>query len=243
MSKSKRNVVDPAHIIATYGADTARLFMLSDSPPERDLEWTESGIDGAWRYVNRLWRLAAHPALPLPPVGADKPKSITGKALAARSLIHRSIAHVDDDLERFQFNKAVARIREMTNALGEFNGSDKDGDGAAWVLREGLETAALLIGPMMPHLAEEVWSILGHSTLLAQSAWPKADPSLLVDDTVTIAIQVNGKLRATLDMPKDSPSETVEALALQQPQVISILAGKPPRKVVVVPNRIVNVVA
>jgi len=243
MSKSKRNVVDPAHIIATYGADTARLFMLSDSPPERDLEWTEAGIDGAWRYVNRLWRLAAQPSIPLPPTGSPKPDTISGKALSTRQLIHRAIAHVDDDLEKFQFNKAVARIREMTNALGEFNGTDKDGDGASWVLREGLETAALLIGPMMPHLAEELWTILGQNGLLAEATWPKADPTLLVDDTVTIAIQVNGKLRATLQLPKDTPSETAQALALEHPQISSFLDGKPPRKVVVVPNRIVNVVA
>ena len=243
MSKSKRNVVDPAHIIATYGADTARLFMLSDSPPERDLEWTEAGIDGAWRYVNRLWRLAANPAVPLPPANSPQPAAFSGRAATVRPLIHRAIAQVDDDLERFQFNKAVARIREMTNALGEFNGGPSDGEGAAWVLREGLEAAALLIGPLMPHLAEELWSILGHDRLLALTPWPKADPALLVDDTVTIAVQVNGKLRATIQLPKDSPPETTEALALQQPQIVALLAGKQPRKVVVVPNRIVNVVA
>ena len=243
MSKSKRNVVDPAHIIATYGADTARLFMLSDSPPERDLEWTDAGIDGAWRYVNRLWRLAAQSPIALAAKDAPQPAGITGRALTARQLVHRTIVHVDDDLERFQFNKAVARIRELTNALGEFNGSDKDGDGADWVLREGLETAARLIGPMMPHLAEEIWAMLGHQDLLAQTAWPKADPTLLEDDTVTIAIQVNGKLRATIQMAKDSPAAAVEAEALQQPTVQAQLNGKPPRKVVVVPNRIVNVVA
>ena len=243
MSKSKRNVVDPAHIISTYGADTARLFMLSDSPPERDLEWTEAGIDGAWRYVNRLWRLAAISPIPLAAVGSPQPDSISGRALSTRQLIHRTIAHVDDDLERFQFNKAVARVREMTNALGEFNGSDKDGDGAAWVLREGLEVAARLIGPMMPHLAEELWNLLGQNGLLAQTPWPKADPALLEDETVTVAVQVNGKLRATIQLPKDTPAETAEATALAQPAIISILAGKPPRKVVVVPNRIVNVVA
>ena len=243
MSKSKRNVVDPAHIIATYGADTARLFMLSDSPPERDLEWTDSGIDGAWRYVNRLWRLAAQPAIPLAAKDSPKPESFSGRALAARQLIHRAIAQVDEDLDKFQFNKAVARIREMTNALGEFNGSDKDGDGAAWVLREGLEATAILIGPMMPHLAEELWSLLGNRSLLVETPWPEADPALLVDDTVTIAIQVNGKLRATIQLPKDAPANTVEALALEQPQVIAFLDGKAPRKVVVVPNRIVNVVA
>ena len=243
MSKSKRNTVDPAHIIATYGADTARLFMLSDSPPERDLEWTESGIDGAWRYVNRLWRLAALSALPLPPKGTPQPASITGRALAVRSAIHRTIAHVDGDLLQFQFNKAVARIRELTNALGEFNGSDQDGDGAAWVLREGLEAVALLVGPMMPHLAEEMWALLGGRGLLAQAAWPSHDPALLVDDTVTLAVQVNGKLRGTVQVAKDAPQDVVQALALALPSVVAQLDGKPPRKVVVVPNRIVNVVA
>ena len=127
--------------------------------------------------------------------------------------------------------------------MGEFNGSDKDGDGAAWVLREGLEATAILIGPMMPHLAEELWSLLGNRSLLVETPWPEADPALLVDDTVTIAIQVNGKLRATIQLPKDAPANTVEALALEQPQVIAFLDGKAPRKVVVVPNRIVNVVA
>ena len=241
MSKSKRNVVDPAHIIATYGADTARLFMLSDSPPERDLEWTESGVDGAWRYVNRLWRLAVDPALPLPPIGSPVPE-IAGRALELRRLIHRTIALVDDDLARFHFNKAVARIREMTNALSDLGGKD-DGAGAAWVLREGLETAALLIGPMMPHLAEEMWQALGHDRLLCQSEWPSADPALLVENSVTIGVQVNGKLRGTLDLAKDTPNAEVEALALALPHVVTALGGKPPRKVVVVPNRIVNVVA
>ncbi|CAA7621211.1 leucine--tRNA ligase [Magnetospirillum sp. SS-4] len=236
MSKSKKNVVDPAGIIDGYGADTARLFMLSDSPPERDLDWTESGIDGAWRYVNRLWRMTA--AAGLPARGAAMP-DLGAEAFKVRRLVHRTIAQVGDDLERFHFNKAVARIREMTNGLAELDAAQAD---HAWVLREGLEAAARLIGPMMPHLAEEMWAMLGGDGLLADAAWPAAEPALLVDDSVTVAVQVNGKLRATIELPKDADSAVAERTALAQPQVISAMSGKPARKVVVVPNRIVNVV-
>ncbi|WP_142849194.1 leucine--tRNA ligase [Telmatospirillum sp. J64-1] len=239
MSKSKKNVVDPAHIIDTYGADTARLFMLSDSPPERDLDWTEAGIDGAWRYVNRLWRMVAQPSLELPPVGSVQPASLGKAADKVHRLSHKATVAVAEDLERFHFNKAVARIRELTNALGEL---PQDEDGAAWVLREGLETVVRLIGPMMPHLAEELWSMLGHQTLLAQTPWPEADPALLVEDSVTIAVQVNGKLRGTIDLPKDVDQKTAQDAALALPAVQSVIEGKTLRKVVVVPNRIVNVV-
>jgi len=239
MSKSKKNVVDPAGIIDNYGADTARLFMLSDSPPDRDLDWTEAGIDGAWRYVNRLWRITA--TADLPPVGAPMPE--LGEAAAkVRRLVHRTIAQVGEDLDRFHFNKAVARIREMTNTLGELGSAAADSD-AAWVLREGLEVTARLIGPMLPHLAEEMWSLLGRDGLIAETAWPEAEPSLLVEDSVTVAVQVNGKLRATITLPKNADPALAESTALAQPGVVTALAGKPPRKVVVVPNRIVNVVA
>jgi leucyl-tRNA synthetase len=236
MSKSKKNVVDPAGIIDTYGADTARLFMLSDSPPERDLDWTEAGIDGAWRYVNRLWRMVV--AAELPAAGTPMPE-LSPAVAKVRRLVHKTIAQVGDDLERFHFNKAVARIREMTNGLGELSAGQPD---AGWVLREGLEAAAKLVGPMMPHLAEEMWQALGGSGLLAEAAWPEADPALLVEDSVTVAVQVNGKLRATIELPKDVDAATAEQTALAQPQVISAMSGKPARKVVVVPNRIVNVV-
>ena len=236
MSKSKKNVVDPAGIIDGYGADTARLFMLSDSPPERDLDWTEAGIDGAWRYVNRLWRMVA--AAELPAIGTPMPE-LGPEVTKARRLVHKTIALVGEDLERFHFNKAVARIREMTNGLGEL---PMDKAGAGWVLREGLEAAARLIGPMMPHLAEEMWAALGGAGLLAEAPWPIADTALLVEDTVTVAVQVNGKLRATIDLPLDADSALAEQTALAQPQVISAMSGKPARKVVVVPNRIVNVV-
>jgi leucyl-tRNA synthetase len=239
MSKSKKNVVDPAGIIDIYGADTARLFMLSDSPPDRDLDWTEAGVDGAYRYINRLWRMVAEPALPLPPAGAPIPAEIGAAAHAVRQQTHRTIVQVADDLERFHFNKAVARIRELSNTLAELPAGEA---GAAWTLREGLETVVRLIGPMMPHLGEELWQSLGHTALLVDTAWPIADPDLLVEETVTLAVQVNGKLRGTLQLARDVDAATAESAALALAPVAALLSGKLPRKVIVVPNRIVNVV-
>ncbi|HIE20782.1 MAG TPA: leucine--tRNA ligase, partial [Rhodospirillales bacterium] len=169
MSKSQKNVVDPESIIDAYGADTARLFMLSDSPPERDLDWTDSGIEGAWRYANRLWRLINQPEKEFSKINAEKPEAISGAALATEKAIHITIASVSSDLDKFHFNKAVARIRELTNTLDAL---EPQQDGAAWVRRHGLEVAICLIGPMMPHLAEELWHSLGHETLLADTAWP-----------------------------------------------------------------------
>ncbi|HEY1722617.1 MAG TPA: leucine--tRNA ligase [Magnetospirillaceae bacterium] len=240
MSKSKKNVVDPAHIIATYGADTARLFMLSDSPPERDLDWTEAGIDGAFRYLNRLWRMVGAAADTLPPSGAPIPNKLAPIVDDLRRRAHRTIADVTGDLDRFHFNRAVARIRELTNAIAELVG---DEEGALWVLREALEIAVRLVGPMMPHLAEELWHTLGHKTLLAGAAWPVADPALVAQDNVTVAVQINGKLAGTLELAKDIDAKAAENAALAMPAVQSKLAGKTPKKVVVVPNRIVNVVA
>jgi leucyl-tRNA synthetase len=240
MSKSKKNVVDPAWIIETYGADTARLFMLSDSPPERDLDWSEAGIDGSFRYVNRLWRMAVVPSVELPPAGSPAPAAFSDAVAKVRALTHKTIAAMGEDLEGFRFNKAVARLRELTNGLGELSAAS--GEGAGWALREGLEAVARLIGPMLPHLAEEIWMELGHATLLVDSPWPEADPALLVEDTVTVAVQVNGKLRATIELAKDIDNAGAQAAALALGPVVALLDGKPPRKVIVVPNRIVNVV-
>jgi leucyl-tRNA synthetase len=240
MSKSKKNVVGLDAIVDTYGADTARLYLLSDSPPERDLEWTETGIEGIWRYVNRLWRMASEPPVPLPPPGSPIPASLSPALTTVRRAIHKTIAAVTDDLEKFRFNRAVARVRELTNALEDLPAGDR---GAPEVYREGLETLARLLGPMMPHLAEEIWQTLGGSGLLADQLWPKADPRLTRDEQVTIAVQVNGKLRATFDIARDTDSNAVENAALTLPQVVRWLDGQPPRKVIVVPNRIVNIVA
>jgi leucyl-tRNA synthetase len=241
MSKSKKNVVPPASIIDAYGADTARLFVLSDSPPERDLEWTAAGVEGAWRYINRVFRLASEPAMPLPPPGAAPPPgALSPKAEAARRATHQAIAAVTESIDGFRFNVAVAQIRTLSNALEAVDGT---GAGEAWALREGLEALAQLIAPMTPHLAEELWQLLGHRGLVADQPWPKFDPALVVEDSVTLAVQVNGKLRATLTAARDAPSGEVEAAALALPAIARTLDGKAPRKVIIVPNRIVNVVA
>jgi leucyl-tRNA synthetase len=240
MSKSKRNVVGLDEIVETYGADTARFYLLSDSPPERDLEWTDKGIEGTWRYVNRLWRLVSEPAVALPPPGTTIPADLPPDLMAIRRLTHKTIAAVTDDIEKFRFNRGVARIRELSNALEEMS-DDLPGTGA--VLREGLETVTRLLGPMMPHLAEEMWQELGHLEMLVDTPWPREDAALARDEQVTIAVQVNGKLRATLDFPRDAAASAVEEAALALPQVTRLLEGKAPRKVVVVPNRIVSVVA
>jgi len=239
MSKSRKNVVDPEAIIDSYGADTARLFMLSDSPPDRDLDWTDSGIDGAWRYINRLWRMTIAPMVELTPVGAGQPESLGPIATEVHRASHKTIHAVSDDLDKFHFNKAVARIRELTNAVDRLQANEP---GAGWVLREGLETIVRLIGPMMPHLGEELWQTLGHSEILAEMPWPDADGSLLEDSTVTVAVQVNGKLRGTLELVKDCPREDVESQALSLTAVVSTMSGAQAKKIIVIPNRIVNIV-
>jgi leucyl-tRNA synthetase len=241
MSKSKKNVVDPENIIANYGADTARLFMLSDSPPDRDLEWTEAGAEGAWRYLNRLYRMVAEPPLPLPPKGAPMPNDFGPKALAARKATHRAIVGVGEDIERFHFNKAVARIRELTNALDGLKDSAGE-PGAAWAYREGLEAVVRMIGTMTPHLAEELWLMLGHQDILARSPWPEAYLPLTVEDTVKIAVQVNGKLRGTIELARGAAKGEAEKAALALPNVTAAMGGNAPKRVVVVPDKIVNVV-
>ena len=243
MSKSKRNVLDPETIIGTYGADTARFFMLSDTPPDRDLEWTEAGIEGAWRFVNRVWRMIVDGGAVVAPVDAPPPDGFdpaggTPAAMTYRA-VHKSIAAVTEDLEKFGFNRAVARVRELANALADLTGDDP---ATAWVRRQGFEALVRLFGPMMPHLGEELWRRLGRDTLLAHTPWPEADAALVQDDVVTLGVQVNGKLRGTLDMAKDSAETDVRTAALALPSVAKVLGDGAPRRVIVVPNRIVNVV-
>ena len=240
MSKSKKNVVDPRNIIDGYGADTARLFMMSDSPPDRGLEWTDAGIDGAWRYIQRLYRLVAE--VKEARVVSAEPQSAGGlgamppsvNALALTKLTHKTIHAVTKDYEQFHFNKAVARIRELTNAL------EKEPVGQS---SEAIETVIHLIAPLLPHLAEECWAMLGNTDLIARRPWPKADAALLEDETVTVAVQVNGKLRATLTLAKNLPEDEARAAALAHPSVVSAMEGKSLKKAIVVPNRIVNLVA
>ena len=242
MSKSRRNVVDPEDIMETYGADTARWFMLSDSPPDRDLEWTEAGVAGAWRFINRMWRLVTDPARPVAPPAAAMPDGVEGDAALAeiRRELHKAIGGVTGDLEGFRFNRAVARIHTLVNLLGDF---DAAGEAAAWVRREAFETMALLAGPMVPHLGESLWRHLGHDTLLSDALWPEADAALATDEIVTVAVQVMGKTRGTIDIERDAAQEAAEKAALALPTVTAALGGRPIRKIVFVPNRILNVVA
>lgn len=240
MSKSKKNVVDPQGIIEGYGADTARLFMLSDSPPERDLEWTEAGIDGAFRYINRLWRLVDERLPLLAPAGSPLPEPANEAETALKRLTHRTIRRVGDALERFHFNKAVALVREFTNGIEAFRPETPSGRA---LLREALETLVCLIEPMVPHLAEELWEKLGHSRILAETPWPEADPAWTVEETVRIAVQVNGRRRAEIEVAADASEEEIRERALAEPAVRRALDGSEPRRVIVVPGRIVNVVA
>ncbi len=233
MSKSKKNVVDPSVIIDTFGADTARWFTLSDSPPERDLEWTTQGIEGAWRFTQRLWRLV----ITLHDNTAGAATGASGDGLGLRRATHKTIALVTKAIEDFHFNRAVAHLYEYVNTLSAL----KPDENAAAV-REALDTLIILIGPMMPHLSEELWQLLGHDTLAIDAPWPKADRALLADDTVTIAVQVQGKLRDTIEAPKDAPRDALEAQVLALEKVQRALDGKAVKKVIVVPNRIVNVV-
>ena len=235
MSKSKKNVIAPETIIADYGADTIRWFMLSDTPPERDIEWTDAGAEGCWRFVNRIYRLCTESGELPPPGTSVTAADAVSKAL--RQAVHKAIAAVTDHLEHLRFNSAVAQLYTLANAIGS---ADKAEPAAR---REALEAIVLLSAPMMPHLAEECWAALGHTKLVAETPWPKHDPSLTASDSVTLAIQVNGKRRGEITMAKDADSKLVEAEALAQDAVIRALEGKAPKKVIVVPNRIVNIVA
>src|SRR5690606_17759750 len=196
MSKSKKNVVDPDEIVASYGADTARWFMLSDSPPERDVQWTEAGVEGASRFQQRVWRLM-HDILALDEQSKETVASSDDSALGLRKVIHRAVAGIGQDIEGLGFNRAVARIYELTNALAKAK-EGSPGPAMRAALREGIEKLVLLINPMMPHLAESCWEALGKQGLVADANWPDVDPALLVDDEVTLPIQINGKRRVEI---------------------------------------------
>ncbi len=252
MSKSKKNVVDPDPMFDQYGADAVRWFMLGDSPPERDLEWSESGIEGTWRFVNRIWRLVDGLS-PLPFRGgdggggcpdssasADKPHpnpSPEGEGLKDKALdksLHRAIAGIGADIDALHFNKAVAKVHGLVNDIEKASPSASR--------TAAIRALPLLIAPMLPHLAEEAWAALGNDGLIAGQAWPLHDPALLVDDEVTIAVQVMGKLRDTLTVAKGTPKDKLEALALASEKVQRAMDSATPKKVIVVPDRLVNIV-
>jgi leucyl-tRNA synthetase len=246
MSKSKRNTVDPDDIIGEYGADVARWFMLSDSPPERDVEWTERGVQGAARFVQRLWRLVNEAGEIGGSAPASRPAQFSQATTALRKASHKALAAVGDDVEKLHFNVCVAHIYEFANALtaaiGDIEAQDIAPD-LRWAMREAADILVQLFAPMMPHLAEECWAALGHDTLVAQAPWPAVERELLVEDTITLPVQINGKKRAEVTVPRDAGNAEIEAAVLALDAVQKALDGKTPKKVIIVPKRIVNVVA
>jgi leucyl-tRNA synthetase len=243
MSKSKKNTVDPDDIIATYGADVARWFMLSDSPPDRDVIWSDERVQGASRFVQRLWRLMNESAEIAKAAPAARPASFGTEALTLRKAAHGALDKVSSGIERLHFNVCLAHIREFANALAEVLGRDgKPAPDLAWAVQEASVILVQLFAPMMPHLAEECWQVLGQSGLISEADWPQIERDLLVEDTVTLVVQVNGKKRGDVTVPRGAQNPEIEAAVLALDAVKLVLGGKPVRKVIVVPMRIVNVV-
>jgi leucyl-tRNA synthetase len=247
MSKSKRNTVDPDDIIATYGADVARWFMLSDSPPDRDVIWSDERVQGASRFVQRLWRLVNESAEIAKSAPAARPASFGAEALALRKAAHGALDKVSTGIEKLHFNVCLAHIREFANALAEVLGQEAKplpdrGPDTAWAVREAAVILVQLFSPMMPHLAEECWRVLGQPGLVSEAAWPQIERDLLLEDTVTLVVQVNGKKRGDVTVPRGAKNPEIEAAVLALDAVKQALGGKAVRKVIVVPMRIVNVV-
>lgn len=243
MSKSKKNVVDPDDIIASYGADTARFFVLSDSPPDRDVIWSEAGVEGAHRFTQRLWRLISEAADNLKGVAPAPARE--GEALPVSQIAHRTLKAVQDDYDKLSFNKAVARIYELVNALAAPLARVAAGEGDALfrcAVRDAAEILVQIVAPMTPHLAEECWAVLGNAGMLSQAAWPRYDDSLVVENEIMLPVQINGKKRAELTIARDAEQDAVQAAVLQLDAVRSALDGRQPKKIIVVPQRIVNIV-
>ncbi|EJZ20790.1 leucine--tRNA ligase, partial [Rhizobium sp. Pop5] len=243
MSKSKKNVVDPDDIIASYGADTARFFVLSDSPPERDVIWSEAGVEGAHRFTQRLWRLISEAAEALSAV-APAPAG-EGEALAISQAAHKTLKAVQNDYDKLWFNKAVARIYELVNALAAPLTKVAAGEGdAAYraAARDAAEILIQLVAPMTPHLAEECWAALGNDGLLARTGWPRYDETLVMENDVVLPVQINGKKRAELTISRDADQNAVTNAVLDLEAVKNALNGQAPKKIIVVPQRIVNIV-
>jgi leucyl-tRNA synthetase len=243
MSKSKRNTVDPDDIISTYGADVARWFMLSDSPPDRDVIWSDERVQGASRFVQRLWRLVNEAADGARSAPVPRPASFGTEALALRKAAHGALDKVSTGIERLHFNVCLAHIREFSNALSDVLGRpEMPSPDLQWALREAAVILVQLVAPMMPHLAEECWTVLGQSGLISEAPWPQIERDLLVEDTVTLVVQVNGKKRGDVTVARDAGNPEIEAAVLALDAVKSALGGRAVRKVIVVPMRIVNVV-
>lgn len=246
MSKSKKNVVDPEQLITAYGADTARLFILFAAPPDKDLEWSDAGVEGCYRFLNRVWRLMIDLAPAVKASGASfDAAQASGRAQELRRLTHRTIKKVTDDIEReFQFNTAVAALMEFVNGLYKFTAERAQlrTPEETVALREAAHTLTLLLAPFAPHLAEELWEMLGQPPSVATQPWPRYEPALIVSERLTIPIQVNGKLRSKIEVPADWSEEQIIAHARQDPKLQEWLQGKPSHKVIYVPKKLLNFV-
>jgi len=241
MSKSKGNVVDPNALIERYGADTARLFSLFAAPPEKDLDWSDQGVDGSFRFLNRVWRLVYEVLPAVAGAGAPDPASLAGEAKNLRRAVHKTIRKVTEDIDgRFHFNTAIAAVMELVNAITSL--SQKGAPENVAVVREAVETVVRLLAPFVPHFAEELWSELGHAGTLEQAGWPGYDPEATLDEEITVVVQVNGKLRSKLTVAPDAEEEAVKSAALADAKVLPFIEGKSVKKVVYVAGKLVNVV-
>ena len=245
MSKSKGNVVDPDDLIRTFGADTARLFSLFAAPPEKDLDWNDHGVEGASRFLNRVWRFVFTHVDELR-AAPRRGTATTDDARAFRRTIHETIRRVTDDIERdFHFNTAISAVMELVNALYAFESASADrmaGGERAGLMREAVETVLLLLGPIAPHVTEELWSTLGHTESVFKQAWPTPDAGALTRKEVTLVVQVDGKVRSRLQVDVDAPEERVQRLALEDDKVQPWVRERAVERVVVVANRLVNIV-
>ena len=239
MSKSKGNTVDPQAMIDKYGADTVRLFMMFASPPEQTLEWSDSAVEGAYRFLKRLWKLCANHINDGPLPTLDK-NSLTDSQLGRRRKIHKTIIKVNDDIgRRYTFNTAIAAVMELINTLTQ---SQDDSDNGQAILREGLESTVLILSPIVPHITDVIWRDFGHEEQIINALWPDVDESALVQEKIQLIVQINGKLRARIKVPADADQGTIKAMALAEEKVLRFTEGKSIKKVIIVPGKLVNIV-
>jgi leucyl-tRNA synthetase len=243
MSKTTKNVVDPETLIQQYGADTARLFCLFAAPPERDLDWSDQGVEGAFRFLNRVWRMVMDNAVllkPASPFGGSGDLDSSLQKLRLKT--HSTIKKVTSDIEgRFHFNTAISAIMELVNVLYQFDIAAARGT-ALSVIKEAIETVIILLAPMAPHIAEELWENLGKQESIFKAPWPVYDPGAIVEDEITIVVQINGKLRSRLSVPADATQEDTKELVLSDQNTKKWTEGKEIKKIIVVPKKLVNIV-
>jgi len=241
MSKSKGNTVDPQQLIEKYGADTVRLFILFAAPPDQSLEWNDEGVDGAARFLKRLWKLVHSHVSQQTGVAALEVDALSAEQKNLRRKLHETIAKVSDDIgRRHTFNTAIAAVMELMNELGKFNDDSEQG---VAVMREAVENIVKLLSPIVPHITQQLWNDLGHDELLADVSWPQSDKSAMVRDEIELVVQVNGKLRSKISVAANADKDSIEAAALADEKIVTNIEGKTVRKVIVVPGRLVNVVA